>query len=292
MDSRGLSKKRLADESGVHAKTIQRVLKDPAYRPNRTTCERIAKALGMKPEALAKPVADMEREELEAFFAKEGYRTVNVRIPGDVALGFEMVERRYGVTPQEQIELAPLLFELVAGMSLAERRARMDEARKAKEALHAASPAHLDGIGVGLGDIDEALRHEEASIDARDLHGATLPEDQRFDEDSLFVSFLSKLADRVAPDAVDEINESFTGSGKISYAMFGKEIDRIAGGNDRAWFALTHGHALLNSILPELLEADATERRAAWIAGCVPDPIWAEREARSAKIKLLFRGTK
>jgi transcriptional regulator with XRE-family HTH domain len=99
-----------------------------------------------------------------------------------------LVARRYGVTRQQIVEVAPLLFAIMAEQSLAERRNRLD-------GYHDAAPSHLRGSLRGPYDEDdnELLDAEERSIRQRDLFAShVVDRDENHHKSNPFAVFLSK----------------------------------------------------------------------------------------------------
>ena len=130
MKMAGMTQKALADRSGVAAKTIRRILKNEGGSHTATTVSRLARALDTSAEALAAPPDDAQRREADESMKKAGYHRVSVYLDGRTALNFALVEKRYGMPAQAQIEAAPLFATLLAEMSLAERRKRADSSCK------------------------------------------------------------------------------------------------------------------------------------------------------------------
>ena len=99
-----------------------------------------------------------------------------------------LVARRYGVTRQQIVEVAPLLFAIIAEQSLAERRNRLD-------GYHDAAPSHLRGSLRGPYDEDDnkLLDAEERSIRQRDLFAShVVDRDENHHKSNPFAVFLSK----------------------------------------------------------------------------------------------------
>lgn len=100
-----------------------------------------------------------------------------------------LVARRYGVTRQQIVEIAPLLFALVAEQSLCERRKWLDAYRGD------AAPSHLLRSLRGPFDEDDqnVLNAEDRSIDKRDLFAARVGGwDENHHKNNPFARFLTE----------------------------------------------------------------------------------------------------
>jgi transcriptional regulator with XRE-family HTH domain len=278
LERRGLSQNDLADLSGVSAKTISRIKK--GGRQNSSTIKRIASALGKSPEALAAAPDETSRREAEVFLRKAGFRRLRSYIDGQTALSFSLVEDRYRVSATALIEAAPLLFTLLAEMSLADRRTRLAAFRAAAQAMLDAAPSHLICPNFQIAD---AIESEEASIDARDLTGTPIDGALRFDDDdNLFVEYLKGLSAAVDPEAIDYVDAA---SGVLSYRILSADLVAITNGDSLAEFALERGFARINAIPAELRRSGQEEQRAAWLAAKVPETARLEHEARLREIE-------
>ena len=103
----------------------------------------------------------------------------NIRLPTAIRNAYTLVAIRYRVSGARIVELAPLVFLLMAEQSLASRRQRLKEMREAyaarTELAWQARYLPLDAaFDAALEDIYEA---EQASIDKRDLFAETLRHD-------------------------------------------------------------------------------------------------------------------
>ena len=101
---------------------------------------------------------------------------LNVELSHESRNALALVSKRYAVKPLEIIEFVPLLFHLVAAETLAERAARLERLRAARqevENLGNAFPHIAERLVNGWTgeDLDE---REERSIRARDLRGDLL----------------------------------------------------------------------------------------------------------------------
>ena len=60
-------------------------------------------------------------------------------------ISYDLVKENYGVGMQKIINVAPMLFTLLAEMSLNERRRRAEEAEEAIDAFNRVRPEHIEG---------------------------------------------------------------------------------------------------------------------------------------------------
>ncbi len=121
---------------------------------------------------------------------------------------------RYGVHPRDVLELAPLLFFVVAERSLLDRRRRVEgiyavfdegEERLRNDA------GHLDRIlPICRGRADEMLSQEEESIAKGDIFGRLVQSEDWYRRDEgPFVTFVQKLAEGLLEDPMEFIGSSF-----------------------------------------------------------------------------------
>jgi transcriptional regulator with XRE-family HTH domain len=268
----GRNQVEVADDAGVDPKTISRILRGHQRRNNQATIKGIARALGTTPEVLESPPVDPARQEAEARRKAAGYRAVSARVSGHRATQYELVEARYRVSQRALIDAAPLLFTLLAEMSLAERRVRLEAFEGARGALKKNALTHLAGFERADDDLDAAHRSEEASIAASDIRGSKIDDDEWAGDDDLFVTFLEGLAENLA------VGDLYGRTDWLYYNILEGDLDRITDGNPRAKFALKRGHASIRDIPAELQADDRSADRADWLSMKVPDAIWQEAD--------------
>ena len=145
-----------------------------------------------------------------------GNATIKVSIGKKEGTSLQLVAERYNVRPRDVLNLAPLLFLIVAERSLLERERRLKEIdtvlEEAKEKLSRNS-AHLGGI-INARDFsaDDQLNEEEESLSKRDVFGRTIKYEFRDeDHEGPFVHFVRHLMKDLPEDAVTYI-ESFGGN--------------------------------------------------------------------------------
>lgn len=279
--SKGFSQQTLADESGVAKKTIARIESEKEKgEPRGDTVKLLAKALRVKPEVLAEePESETVREqELQ----KHGFRPVKLVLNGETILAYGLVADQYGVETRQIINAAPLLFTLLAEMSLNERRRRAKEAEEAIDAFNRIRPEHMEGRSW------DAYR-EKISIAKRDLFARPIDwmEVNEFyyeEERNPFSDFLIRLAKELGEnDAIDPEEVHFDPDGFLNYVpLFEKFRKSLTGGSARADYALSRGKVRIADISEELRgeDEDITAERVRRLEAEVSDDEWDEYEER------------
>lgn len=275
---KGLSQKSLADESKVGRATIQRIEDAKGPRDVRTlTVERIAKALGVEAADLARSPQDDET----------GHHLVPMRrvgalIDGRKALGFELVHAIYGISPREQITMAPLMTALMVEACLDWRRKQLDRIAALADELRSLSGSHF-AYQVASDKADDRVEHERKAIRDLDVFGWNLREDDYDDgydpeRNTTFADFLRDFARNldIRTLAFDD-EEDVSLDGLPAYAFVPHYIDGITGGDPDARYALERGHVQFGDIPQSLMPDDRRDDRVAWIVSKIPDK---ERAAR------------
>jgi len=249
------------------------------------TVESLAKALGVKPEALAKPFRDdVERD---ARLQEAGYHRISVHLDLPTRVNFEWVTHNYSVSVQDLINAAPWMFTLLAEMSLADRRRRLKEAVAAFDEAMAKLPSHLSHGAVARSDFECAEYDELQSLRARDIFGNKVletdngPDPFDPDETNPFVEYLRSTADAVGSDEIDPDDlERPYGGGMPRWPVFQAWLGKLAGADYWAGYALEHGHVRIKDIPDELKGEDHAAERAAFLAAKIPPEV-RQREERS-----------
>lgn len=285
----GKSMKRLAQEARVDRRTIARI-ENGEIAPERVreeTAKRLARALNATPEKLAEP-PDAEAQR-DAELRRSGYRTVRTILDGRTAVSFALVEKRYGISPQRQIEMAPLFATLLAEMSLADRRRRLEAANAAFEEAMAKLPDHLGHGAVASSDFDQAYFDEDTSIDKKDLFGKRILEDGGWsvlpfheNEGNPFFDFLRDQATMLGEAAGEDVallhSPAQDGLPTEAAVLESYLQDTVCGGNQWGRRALEDGHVRIRDISHEHWEASPSER-GEWLEKQYPPELRAEKEA-------------
>ena len=270
-----LSRAQLARRSHVSQRQIQRI-EDPSVSygsVREQTLERLASALNVDRDVLT-GVAPIPREDSMPKPDAERVQT-GVAVSPKVHLAYSLVKRRYGVTATDIVNMAPLLFVLLAEGSLAWRREKLEELEEAvgrMEQIGTNTP-HL-GYANCARRIDESTPAERLSIEKPDLFGRDLSEDlynfgwEPF-ETNPFANYLSDIADGLDNLVVDaSVGEDFP-----AYEVCGDDLRAITDNSYVAQYALEWGYARLTDIPRELRADDATAARRMWLEDRVPQEV-------------------
>ena len=289
----GLSQKALAGATqGRHrvgVATIKRIEASDMPRDVRShTAQCLARALGISVEELSgEPRDDGESEGKLRFF---GYRPIKGAIKAENALSFEMVEHLYGVPVDRQIAVAPLLLALMAEGSLAWRReklAAIDEAVEKLDSL-ASSAGHLSfayAVGAANGSIAERESIEKRDLFGRQASDFAYQKGYNPNENNPFVDYLRTLATRIEfDDNQIDIDSDIFSDDLPDYRIGASVVEKTAGDDRQAYYAMSRGHAKVKDIPEDLLGEDRKDERIAWMILRIPDK---EREALEAEERKL-----
>lgn len=279
MKERGITTRaRLAEMAGISVKSLKRIAQGRAS--NRTTTERLAKALDTTPEALcAAPDAEAQRKARKTL-EELGYKDVAVRLDRPTRLALRLVLDRYGVaTLTTLIKLTPLFAVILFEKALAERRTQLAAVEAAYDAALMLAPSHLPGA---MPSIEDAVANEENSIAANDICGAA-SEDDWFNPDgqNLFETFLRAFTADIDSDLVEIEGGYGVSLDSLGFSVLAGPLDDLTNGDGRALFALENDHVRLRDMPPALRGADQREARAKWLADKVPEDAWAAQVQRN-----------
>ncbi|MCY3766833.1 MAG: helix-turn-helix transcriptional regulator [Gemmatimonadetes bacterium] len=271
-----LSRPDLARVSGINTRTIQRLENEPdkCKSTREDTVTRLAEALEVEPGVLTGEL-DLPDSD-EAPFAEPGRVRIGAQISPKARLSYDLIKRRYDVNATDIINIAPLLFTLLAEASLAWRQERLEEAREASRQLNQIDGYWRGGLGTGLDDaVYNGIAREEESISSADLFGEHLYEDpgtsliDRYffnpEEGNPFADFLHKMADELAIAGIVEIDGGILDAEMDFrfpyYEICGTELDNIAKRSLIGRIALEIGTLRISEIPDDLIADDASEER-------------------------------
>lgn len=297
-EQKGMTPAELAEESGVAERLIGR-LESSTKTIESIQAEALAKALGTDRQKLSETVASAPYQpntDTEPVRAAVG-------MSPQLRLAYDLITHRYGPTRAQIIELAPLLFALVAESCLAKRRRELEEVEQSANRLRELGSAgsHLYFTPY-LVDVEYGAALEAASIEAADLLGDTVREDdwawQNFTGDDLnevtpFADYLCKLAEELnvggivdffptEPEATVGIDTIW---GAEPYQVCRNTLMELVGGSKHARWALAYGDAQLSRMPRHLLHPDAKEARVEWLEGRLTDEVRDAREKWEALLE-------
>ncbi len=296
-EQQGMTRAKLAEESGLRERLIAG-LESSAKMIESTKAEDLAKALGTDQETLSKLTAKAPSEPNTGI---EPMRT-SVGMSTQLRLAYDLISLRYGPTRAQIIQLAPLLFALLAEGCLAWRRKRLDEAEEAARRLRELSDGGSQLYFTHyLVDVDYGVALESESIESADLLGRQVRDDDwarmnfggDLDEVTPFSDYLCKLADDLAVQGIVDFwpteSESVVGLdlpdeiwGAEPYQVCGAELTELTAGSKHARWALAFGDAQLSKMPRTLFETEAVESRVKWLEDHLSDEVRQELERRES----------
>lgn len=277
--------------NGISARQWSRIeaATTPLVRVRRGTAELIAKTLGgVTVEDLGKPPAN--EDDTNGVMRNEGYRRISLWRAKDVRVNYDLVTHHYDVSVQDLVDAAPWMFTLLAEMSLADRRSRLDAANTAFKDANRLLPQHLENLA-GM-DFDDAYGDEQYSVAGRDVFGKILLNTyQNFplfdpDETNPFVGFLRKLASEIGSEAIDhEHLDHIHYSGMPRWPVFENWLHELTGGDRWARFAVENVDGIVGAIPDDLKGKDKTAERVQWLIEQIPAEMKARVDKRDSRIK-------
>lgn len=271
----GFQQKDLADAAGLSAKQISRLESlekgDQLNRCNAGTLKKLVKALNLKDEGeLARPPQDTEPESL-------GLKRAYVLLSERDRTHYRFLEARYGVQAGAILRAAPILFAALAEISLAERKRKLEALEVALSSAEYDAVPHLADILTGLARAEAGIYLERASIEACDISGSTIPDEEWSEHYSgsgdLFLDFIASTLRALAPNILGPEDELVSGPmmNGISADLFGPELKRLSGGDGLARLAIERGDVGPKDIPDDLLSEDNRAARIAWLHGRCSD---------------------
>ena len=270
----GLTVQGLADEANVGRATITRIENAHTITSNGTTVTRLAKALRCRSEELSTPPEDDDK-----FATLANRRAIKIERSAASHNALLLVAGRYGEQAATILELAPLLFDMVATESLIERRQNLAELQLHRDALAKMSDRfpHLADRFTSDWDAAPFDDREERSISRNDLRGEFVHADETMDDnfypedydessDNLFVAHLRRRWGRIASEGYKAPNiEAMPRWTGPYYEICFAEAGKIAGGDDDLAAAIVHGLIPISSIPTDLRKDGRMLERQAWM---------------------------
>ena len=251
---RGLSQKELAGKIQADPGTVSRWERGKNHKVRPDVFGRLLRTLnateddlcGVGPLPEAPPTQHQPQRE-----------QMNLSIDLACRNALHLVARRYGVTRQQIVEIAPLLFFIFAEQSLQQRRKRLSLFEEAADAVSVAKPQHLPPKTP----VDEAaVAEEKESIEARDLFADKVSgrggPDWNRDLDNPFATFLREALNGVLQSA----KPFWWGSwGSPGYQICVDEAAALVGGDADATQAILSGMVALHEMAKALPNGSPTE---------------------------------
>lgn len=269
-----LTAEALAVEAGVGRATITRLENGTAGATRAETARRLANALKCQVADLFTPPA-----------AEQSQTLFNDRVPLSISISsaaqnaLELVAMRYNETRETILELAPLLFDLLARESLLERSRNLEELWLRRDAVASMAErySHLGGRFLHDQQAEEAEIREETSIRNRDIRAAYV-----LDDDSLEDAFVpADYDDECNNPFVDHLNRRLSAvrpNGDTapsldvwpvwrspSYEIGSEEALAIARGDEELARAILSGAVTLAKLPKNLRVSDDEEARIVWM---------------------------
>ena len=160
-------------------------------------------------------------------------RTKQISVSMDLRNSLQLVAERYGVRLQNVLEIAPLLFVIVAERSLMWRQKRLKEIsavwNEAEGALLNRS-GHLGGVIAARSvSAEEQLQEEEKSLERRDVFGRDIDYLQwTEDNEGPFLHYVRELMKGLPEGAVTDI-ESFNGDTIGAFDIASDTLEKCTG---------------------------------------------------------------
>lgn len=260
---------------GVSEATIMRIENNQTMRHNKSTIERLARALKTDQETLSgeKNLADFRESTRDSSSSQ-----LRIRLSNEARNSLVFVGQRYRVKLEHILEVAPLLFHLVAGESLQKRSRALEEIEQRRAALETAGSqvSHISGRLTSDWQADNLAGLEEASIANNDLFGLAIDDDESVDDprcynydhagENPFARFLKDKTEELNKlsgwqGAIEAIDEDYM----AGYSICRPEVEAFCEGDERAAELLIDGIIGLHEIPNELRAHTCTSDRNSWI---------------------------
>ncbi|MEN9856047.1 MAG: hypothetical protein RL186_141 [Pseudomonadota bacterium] len=272
-----MSQTELAEKSKVSTRTIQRIEMGQQRKCRNHQLMKLAGALGVKPEKLGdqEPGETSREQELKSF----GFSRLKDFVRSDFNFRVEMIERTYGVMRRDVIELAPLLFVLIAERSLSERRKAAQEAQQKLEELNPPfGHPQLEFLN-RTSEFTDALLDEERSIEAKDILAEEISEfaqeyGTRDGDCNPFAETILRLVAECDPKIVEpnkDLMEDCPWPLGVEVSLFTKDLSELSGDDSLAIDALIGPQgARIRDIPKDLLQTDRRDDRIKWLVEKLP----------------------
>ena len=253
--------KDLAARLNASERTVRRLLSGKlSDKPRALSLERLARVLGTEPDVLTgeTPLPESSEQEREE---RGGYVRLNVKIGAAEYNALVLNELRYGVPLTTQIELAALLFHIVAQRSLrhrAETLARVQSAFDELARMGEKEAPHLPPFCQLSANLEDALDAEVRSIEQEDIFAEkTDPWVEYPEAPNPLQEEIRRLADEVQDVTVATVEKDF-----VMYSINHKHAFKLAAEDGELAEAILYGGVSM-ARLRHLLGDEKTQERVA-----------------------------
>ncbi|KAA0909847.1 helix-turn-helix transcriptional regulator [Aquicoccus porphyridii] len=256
------SQKELAGEIGTDVGTLSRWKTGRIENIRSDKLAKLCEALGVTPTEIC-----AEGPLPETAAGGEAARRDQISMVLDTGCrnALALVARRYGVTRQQIVEVAPLLFAIMAEQSLKERRLELQALKDALVKIEGSAPRHLrNRLHASWNpDDQELLEAEESSIEHRDLFAVRVGHwDENSAKDNPFARFLNaRLSETGLPN---EEGVAWDDDDAPRYGVGIEELVDILGEDENARRLILDGKVALAEMPGDIRKATQDER-AAWV---------------------------
>ncbi len=281
---KGMALRELADKSKTSSRQLARFEADLAacQAVRETTVNKIARALHVDPGVLTGTLPMPTSSEQTSNEPSKGRRMqTSVLLDPEVRLACALIKRRYGVNITTLLNAAPLMFVLLAELSLQWRQEKVQEIYKVFDQLEALGDqgGHLSFAFNGVHAIEEATMGEVESIEEADVFGKNVSEEAFLwgyepDNRNPLADYLRKLAQKVKRPEIIKDSESLSMGALENFPDFEiceGDLKKVAGSSEAAQRALKGGFVRLENVPDELWAEDAAEQRASWLENQLPE---------------------
>lgn len=270
----GLTAEALAEKAKIGRATITRIENGHTANHSTNTIRKLAAALHCRPEDLGTPPEGEDKGQLFL-----GRQAISVPMSAASQNALSLIALRYGEKAETILELAPLLFDIIARESLIERRRNLAELCAHRDAIEAMSSRypHLSRRFTNDWAADEFHHREEQSIRRDDLRGDFVHADDSLDDsfypdefddecDNPFVAHLRDRCQRIAEEGYEAANVEAVSrwSGPV-YEIGHAEAKMLVGGDENLAHGIASGAVPIAAIPKDLLKDDRMADRQTWI---------------------------
>lgn len=267
---KGFTQEKLAEAVGISREQCGKQLrKKGEIRINEDTARGYEKVFGLSREELSKlPQVDKD--------TPSGWNRIVVPLSDEELLILRLTAMRYGVDSRNILRMSAALFMIVAELQLADRAKCLadaeDQIRNFPDGLD-----HLADALNGKRRIEEALWTERNAIEARDITGATLSDDEWHEGFTGNTDLLEAFLERMLKELVPDVYEYQLGSPASD--LFQEQIEELTQGDALALMAL-----LKKDVHPRELTNIPPKERVAFLHGRCSEATRAAHDERKAML--------